>query len=94
MDLRNFKTLGSRGNEVTTLNITFVVTVPLWIFFFSQCVSFSLTNPLSKHTSASRVCMHLEEQVPASPVKCGRYVRRDMKRTVKLSGMKQPYRSD
>lgn len=38
--------------------------------------------------------MHLEEQVPASPVKCGRYVRRDMKRTVKLSGMKQPYRSD
>lgn len=29
--LRNFKTLGCRGNEIT-LNITFAETVPLWNF--------------------------------------------------------------
>lgn len=47
MDLRNLKTLGSRGNEITTLNTTFVVTIPPWIYggFFNQCVSLGLLIP-------------------------------------------------
>lgn len=35
-----------------------------------------------------------EGQVAAPPARCGRSVRSDRNRTVKVSGMKQPHRKD
>lgn len=49
-------------------------------------------NPFSKCASASKSCVCSEGQVPAPPARCGRSVRSDRNRTVKLSGMKQPHR--
>lgn len=83
IDLRNFKTLGSRGNEII-LNITFVEPVPVWIFFLIPSPSVQVPpNP---------VCAW--RQVPAPPARCGRSVRSDRNRTAKVSGMKQAHRKD